>query len=111
VPHTPDLHATDLHATDLHATDLHATDLHATDLHAMTVGSPRWDFERYAPNGGAIENSVIERSLPVNDVIDRFGGPEGRYASPLGTPYASRSLAPDAVGSRYSQYREVFSAE
>lgn len=38
-------------------------------------------------------------------VIDRFGGPEGRFLSPDGTPYEQRGLPPYNLDEGYHRYR------
>ncbi|MFD0199570.1 MULTISPECIES: TNT domain-containing protein [Saccharothrix] len=43
--------------------------------------------------------------LAVGVELDRFGGPEGRVLSQLGTPYAERSLPPALVDAGYHRYR------
>ncbi|MFJ6675329.1 glycohydrolase toxin TNT-related protein [Actinosynnema sp. NPDC091369] len=43
--------------------------------------------------------------LAVGVELDRFGGPEGRVLSQLGTPFAERSLPPALVDAGYHRYR------
>ncbi|MCE6999377.1 glycohydrolase toxin TNT-related protein [Saccharothrix sp. S26] len=45
--------------------------------------------------------------LAVGVELDRFGGPEGRVLSQLGTAYAERSLPPALVHAGYHRYRVV----
>ncbi|QQQ75727.1 TNT domain-containing protein [Saccharothrix sp. 6-C] len=45
--------------------------------------------------------------LAVGVELDRFGGPEGRVLSQLGTAYAERSLPPALVAAGYHRYRVV----
>lgn len=67
-----------------------------------------WDSDagnwRWPPNEGA-EGTVSPNTLGVGDVIDRFGGPGGQYASPFGSSYPSRSIPPSNVGREYHIYR------
>jgi hypothetical protein len=44
---------------------------------------------------GADEKPIEYRvTLPVGDIIDRYGAANGSYLSPFGTPYANRSISP-----------------
>ncbi|MEU7528893.1 TNT domain-containing protein [Saccharothrix sp. NPDC042600] len=45
--------------------------------------------------------------LAVGVELDRFGTPEGRVLSELGTPFAERSLPPAALDAGYHRYRVV----
>jgi hypothetical protein len=51
----------------------------------------------WPPNNGFHYGIASRRSLPSGHLIDRFGPESGRFASPVGTPYAARSLRPGVV--------------
>ncbi len=65
-------------------------------------GTPRWPVERE----GGYEDSQPE-VLGEGAELDRFGTPEGRVLSTAGTPFAQRSLPPQALESGYRRYRVV----
>ena len=68
----------------------------------------RVDWDRWAPNGGRVEGSVIEGlSLSEGTVIDRYGGDGGTYTSPVGTPYEQRALPYIENENAYHQYEVV----
>lgn len=51
------------------------------------------DWEKYAPNAGYVNGTKLTNQvLKSGTVIDRYGKPTGRYASPIGTTYSQRSL-------------------
>jgi hypothetical protein len=55
---------------------------------------------RYPPHDGAVRGrtieftSVTEFQKHYSDVIDRFGGENGKYFSPDGTSFEARALPP-----------------
>lgn len=63
-------------------------------------GTPRWPAERE----GGYEDSQPE-VLQAGAELDRFGTPEGRVLSTAGTPFAQRSLPPQAADEGYRRYR------
>ncbi|MDX8051905.1 TNT domain-containing protein [Lentzea sp. BCCO 10_0798] len=63
-------------------------------------GTPRWPAERE----GGYEDSRPE-ILQAGAELDRFGTPEGRVLSAAGTPFAQRSLPPQAADEGYRRYR------
>ncbi|SMC68773.1 TNT domain-containing protein [Lentzea albidocapillata] len=63
-------------------------------------GTPRWPAERE----GGYEDSQAE-VLQAGAELDRFGTPEGRVLSAAGTPFAQRSLPPQAADEGYRRYR------
>ncbi|GLY52896.1 TNT domain-containing protein [Lentzea sp. NBRC 102530] len=63
-------------------------------------GSPRWPAERE----GGYEDSQAE-VVEAGTELDRFGTPEGRVLSAAGTPFAQRSLPPQAAAEGYRCYR------
>ncbi|MFD4674196.1 TNT domain-containing protein [Lentzea sp. NPDC058450] len=63
-------------------------------------GTPRWPAERE----GGYEDSQAE-VLTAGTELDRFGTPEGRVLSAAGTPFAQRSLPPQAAAEGYRVYR------
>ena len=38
-------------------------------------------------------------------MIDRLGGPDGKFAAPSGTPFDQRALPPSDVGREYHRYK------
>ena len=74
---------------------------------SFSDGAPRWDWVNQAPNNGAVLGSEKPAVLGVGDVIDRYGPPRGNYVSPEGTPYPSRGLPADSIGSGYHVYEVV----
>ncbi|MGW4112063.1 TNT domain-containing protein [Actinosynnema sp. NPDC004786] len=64
-----------------------------------------WPPGELFPEGGYEEGRP--GVLAVGVELDRFGGPEGRVLSQLGTPFAERSLPPALVGAGYHRYRVV----
>lgn len=77
---------------------MHERDWESLFLHEN--GSPRWPVERE----GGYEDSQPE-VLQQGAELDRFGTPEGRVLSTAGTPFAQRSLPPQALGEGYRRYR------
>ncbi|MGW6447136.1 TNT domain-containing protein [Lentzea sp. NPDC055074] len=63
-------------------------------------GTPRWPAERE----GGYEDSQPE-IVAAGTELDRFGTPEGRVLSTAGTPFAQRSLPPQAADEGYRRYR------
>ncbi|GGM84211.1 hypothetical protein GCM10011609_20390 [Lentzea pudingi] len=63
-------------------------------------GTPRWPVERE----GGYEDSQPE-IVEAGTELDRFGTPEGRVLSAAGTPFAQRSLPPQAADEGYRRYR------
>jgi hypothetical protein len=48
----------------------------------------------YWPKNDGFIEPPVRKSLPVGDKIDRWGNEDGRYVSPLGTPFELRGLPP-----------------
>jgi hypothetical protein len=69
-------------------------------LFADEDGTQRWPVERE----GGYEDSQPE-VLKAGAELDRFGTPEGRVLSAAGTPFAQRSLPPNALDEGYRRYR------
>ncbi|HEX8868175.1 MAG TPA: glycohydrolase toxin TNT-related protein, partial [Lentzea sp.] len=63
-------------------------------------GTPRWPVERE----GGYEDSQPE-ILKAGAELDRFGSEEGRVLAKAGTPFAHRSLPPQAADEGYRRYR------
>jgi hypothetical protein len=79
--------------------------MHERDWESLFLaedGSPRWPLERE----GGYEESQPE-VLEAGAELDRFGTPEGRVLSTAGTPFAERSLPPQAADEGYHRYRVV----
>ncbi|MFD1152102.1 TNT domain-containing protein, partial [Saccharothrix hoggarensis] len=64
-----------------------------------------WPPGELFPEGGYEEGQP--GVLAVGVELDRFGGPEGRVLSQLGTAYPARSLPPALVDAGYHRYRVV----
>jgi len=58
----------------------------------------------YPPNRGFIGESA-RTTLTPGTIIDRYGEPMGRFASPQGTPIGARSLPPGSAGFPLRAYR------
>lgn len=59
---------------------------------------------RPPPNRG-FGGPITKTTLRPGALIDRYGGPEGYYAAPAGTPFAQRSLPPGAESRALQTYR------
>ncbi|MDD2029994.1 TNT domain-containing protein [Pseudomonas sp. 39167] len=59
-----------------------------------------WDW----PKNLGFAGSPVKNTLPVGTKLDRYGGPEGSFLSPLGVPFDQRSLAPGSRAGEYYQY-------
>lgn len=53
--------------------------------------------EPVGPEAWAVRWPARQVSFSEGDAIDRFGVPDGFYASPKGTPFAERSLPPTVI--------------
>jgi Tuberculosis necrotizing toxin len=66
---------------------------------------------RYPGNDGAVVKrrldftDVNEFKTHYGDVLDRFGGENGKYFSPDGTPFEARALPPGSLGQPYVRMR------
>lgn len=68
-------------------------------------GDGGWRYPTEAdgyPNG--FDGNPGPNTMQTDDVIDRYGDPNGRFASPSGTSFEERALPPSSVGSAYTQY-------
>ena len=66
------------------------------------------DWEKWAPNGGRISESVKEgQTLEVGKIIDRYGSTFGKYVSPEGTPYEQRALPYLENPNAYHKYKVI----
>lgn len=63
-----------------------------------------WDWERVAPNNGAVPGTTAPYALQPGDTLDRYGSRYGSFLSPAGTPYEQRALAPGSKSNGYEQY-------
>ncbi|MBX8487685.1 TNT domain-containing protein [Pseudomonas cichorii] len=59
-----------------------------------------WEWPK---NLGFAEDPV-KNTLPVGTRLDRYGGPDGSFLSPQGTPYDQRALAPGSRAGGYYEY-------
>ncbi|HJV14354.1 MAG TPA: TNT domain-containing protein [Propionibacteriaceae bacterium] len=66
---------------------------------------------RYPGNEGAVPKrrldftDVEEFKAHYGDILDRFGGENGKYFSPDGTPFEARALPPGSLGQPYVRMR------
>jgi Tuberculosis necrotizing toxin len=66
---------------------------------------------RYPGNEGAVPKrrldftDVAQFKAHYGDVLDRFGGENGKYFSPDGTPFEARALPPGSLGQPYVRMR------
>ncbi len=69
-----------------------------------------WDAEKgewkYPPHEG-FEGTPVPNTIQRGDIIDRIGGPNGKFASPADTPYGERAIPPSSIGREYHQYEVV----
>ncbi|MGW0251259.1 glycohydrolase toxin TNT-related protein [Nocardia goodfellowii] len=64
-----------------------------------------WPNKHLYPQGFASPSDRTPAVLPVGEIIDRFGGPSGRFTSPPGVPFPERALPPTNLdGDQYHQY-------
>jgi len=61
-------------------------------------GSTKWP-----PNNG-FEGTPKTETLQPGTIVDRYGGETGKFVSPEGTPYSSRSLPPGSDTRPYNVY-------
>ena len=70
---------------------------------ALPDGS--WNWNKEAPNGGAVLGSSIERKIAVGEFLDRFGPETGRYLANPDYLLDQRSLPPGTnVPNAYHKY-------
>lgn len=67
----------------------------------------RIDYPKYAPDNGFTAGTKHIETLPAGTLIDRYGGPRGDFAAPMGTPYKMRSLPYYKNSKAYHIYRVV----
>ncbi|MGW0328352.1 glycohydrolase toxin TNT-related protein [Nocardia sp. NPDC003183] len=68
-------------------------------------GDPAWADGNLYPQGFSSPTDRHPAVLQPGEVIDRFGGPSGRFTSPAGVPYPQRALPPTNLdGESYHQY-------
>lgn len=83
--------------------------------HEMRVADPGYlgddgkiDWNKYAPNDGIEPGTLQEnQTLRKGTIIDRYGSEYGKYTSPEGTPYDSRSLPYKNNPHMYNKYRVI----
>ncbi|MES2917889.1 MAG: hemagglutinin repeat-containing protein [Pseudomonadota bacterium] len=85
--------------------DFQQYDWYRKDYSAKTGGD--WDWPRVAPNDGAVPGTEEVVILKPGTLIDRYGKNSGTYASPFGTPYEERALAPGTQAEPYRVYEVV----
>ena len=68
------------------------------------VNSDGWDWQKQAPNDGAVPGTARTTVIKKNDSLDRYGSRSGEYFSPAGTPFEQRSLPPGKQADPYEKY-------
>ena len=63
-----------------------------------------WDWQKQAPNNGAVPGTQQTVTVQPGGVLDRYGQRGGEYMSPAGTPYEARALPPGKRAEPYEQY-------
>ena len=64
-----------------------------------------WDWQKQAPNNGAVPGTQQTVTVQPGVVLDRFGQRGGEYMSPAGTPFEARALPPGKQADPYEQYQ------
>jgi hypothetical protein len=54
---------------------------------------------------GGFAGAPLSVTLPADTMLDRFGGNNGNFLSPVGAPFAARSIPYVCKGYRYTEYR------
>lgn len=62
---------------------------------------------KYPPNNGIKKGSQKYIELNTGELIDRYGYPSGKYASPVGVSFEERALGPDTSPSNYHCYKVI----
>lgn len=71
-------------------------------------GSLDWADGKKFPEGFSSPTDRQPVVLSPGETIDRFGGPNGQFTSPVGTPYPERALpASNLEGNSYHQYEVI----
>lgn len=71
-------------------------------------GNLAWADKSMYPEGFSSPTDREPVVLPNGQTIDRFGGPNGQFTSPPGTPYPNRALPPTNLeGPSYHQYEVI----
>jgi filamentous hemagglutinin len=74
------------------------------DLFRSTTKADSWDWNKQAPNGGAVAGTAQTVSVQPGEILDRFGSRRGEYLSPAGTSFEQRALPPGKRADPYEQY-------
>jgi hypothetical protein len=76
--------------------------------HYRKPGSTRlggeWDWQKQAPNNGAVPGTSNTTTIEVGNTLDRYGSRNGEYMSPVDTPLEQRALPPGKQADPYEQY-------
>ncbi len=66
------------------------------------------NWEKFAPNNGRVEGSVLEnQTLKKGIIIDRYGSKYGNYTSPVDTSFEARALPYDNNSWAYHKYEVI----
>lgn len=63
-----------------------------------------WDWQRQAPNGGAVPGTAQTSVVKAGGTLDRYGSRRGTYLSPADTPFEQRALPPGKQADPYEKY-------
>jgi hypothetical protein len=63
-----------------------------------------WDWQKEAPNGGAVPGTQATITIAQGVTLDRYGYRGGEYMSPAGTAFEARALPPGKLADPYEQY-------
>ena len=66
------------------------------------------DWDKYAPNNGRINESVLKnQTIKQGTIIDRYGSKYGNYTSPIGTSFEERALPYKENSWAYHKYEVI----
>lgn len=66
-----------------------------------------WDWQKHAPNSGAVPGTLQTIKLDVGMSLDRYGSRYGEFMSPAATPLEQRALPPGKAADQYERYMVV----
>jgi hypothetical protein len=76
-------------------------------LYNPSLGAESSDGTVIWPPNSGFEEVPTKETLSVGKIVDRYGNETGKFVSPQGTPYASRSLPPGSDTRPYYVYEVV----
>ncbi|MCS4511923.1 TNT domain-containing protein, partial [Xylophilus ampelinus] len=63
-----------------------------------------WDWQKQAPNNGAVPGSTQSVTIEPGKTLDRYGSRNGEYMSPAGASFEERALPPGKQADPYEKY-------